>query len=137
MCFYSMSFLREKLCREVTWILESGRQHSFHRKNKKIKSSGITVEGYLELKPFVGNEVVLSWNDQFMAITEGKEDGASAALLGNHSRRYEPLLIQQALPARIRSCQQASITLMSFFSIGRTDHFPQDLCYSLSCMPTF
>lgn len=81
------------------------------KKKKKVNSSGITVERYLEPKPFVGSGAILSWSDQFMATTEGKEAGASAALLGNHSRRYEPLLTQQAVPARIRSCQQDSITL--------------------------
>lgn len=110
--FHAIS--EEKLCRQVTWTRESGRQRSFYRKKKKkkkVNSSGITVERYLEPKPFVGSGAILSWSDQFMATAEGKEDGASAALLGNHSRRYEPLLTQQAVPARIRSCQQDSITL--------------------------
>lgn len=113
--FHAIS--EEKLCRQVTWTRESGRQRSFYREKKKKKRLTPLVlqwRGilrYLEPKPFVGSGAILSWSDQFMATAEGKEDGASAALLGNHSRRYEPLLTQQAVPARIRSCQQDSITL--------------------------
>jgi len=46
------------------------------KKKKKVNSSGITVERYLEPKPFVGSGAILSWSDQFMATTEGKEDGS-------------------------------------------------------------